>query len=319
MPKPTTLNFNDTLTDFAVTYANAEMIQDMIMPPRRVEQKSYTYYEEDQAEKYVLPDDLVSEDGVPKEIDVRFTKKTGLCLDYSYGAFVNNDDIDQAKTPIEIQKFKTQSLVEKCMLKKEMRVAAAIYNASNYATANKVDIAGAWPTIGTTIIDQLVTGLRACWKPPTHLVMDILSWDAVCKNTQVLSVIKGTLAPQDFNDGGKANPAAVQNQLGLFLGVQVVIGKARNLSVKKGQTPAYGYVWNGTNAGKGGAAFVRIGGDSPWDLHSIRQFQWKGRQVLTGPSGRGARGGQEIRCVDTYDIKSISTTAGYLFQDTLVT
>lgn len=319
MPSPASLRFDGKLTDFAVNYPNGEMIHDIVLPPKTVQQENYTYFEQDLNESLVLPNDVVAEDGFPNDIDVKFTKKTGLCVDHALSAFITNKDMEQADLPIDVERFKTEEAIKKVKANKELRAAAAVFNTNNYAAANQVDVAGTWATTSTDIPAALITGRNACWAPPTHFVADLPTFDAIARNTEVLKVVRGTLGPQDIWAGGMINPNVLQNELGRLLGVTVVIGKFKYATNKKGQTLATQYAWSGTNPGKGGAAFLRIGTESPWDLHTIRQFRYRTPVVLRSETGRGARGGIEVRYCDSYDFKSISTISGYLFKDTLVT
>jgi len=318
MPDELSLQYDGRLTNIALQYKNPEYVADFIVPPIPVPNKKFTYKKYDKKDRFTVPDTRVGAKAEPNEVDFGVTEMTGTCLDYGLKEFVSNEDIDNAETPITPLADAAEVVAQLMGLDREIRVATQVYTAANYATT--IDIAGAWATLTTDILAQLLTGIDACFAPPNVLAMGIPTWRAVSRNEKILAAVKGTLSPQMIKSGKLVAPAVNQLELAEFLGLDaVIVGRAKRNTANEGQTEAYSFVWDGTNATKGGAALLRVKTEAVKDIFWGGNFRWKEAQAYTRESPRGAYGGKEVRVVTTEVFKSTATDAGYLFMDCLLT
>lgn len=321
MPTPTSLQWDGRLSNIAIQYQNPEFIGDLVVPPTPVMQKTGKFKKYNKEERFTLPDTKVGHATKPGEVNWHVTEDTYTCDDFGLEQFLSEEEVANAEAPINAQGATVDYLMSLISLAKEKRFADAIFNANNYATANKIDIAGAWATLSTDALSQIEVGIDACFMPPNVMVMGIETWRKLARNEKVLAAVKGTLAPQSVKSGGTALPAVNQQELATYLGLDaVLVGRARINTAVEGQTATFARVWDGTNATKGGAALLRVkkgGGlnDVVWGAN----FEWKNRQVMTSITDRGAFGGQMIRVVESNVMKIVATDVGYLFQDCLVT
>jgi hypothetical protein len=327
MPSVLDLQFDGRLTDIAVQYKNPQYIADMVLPPRRTPTKKVTYKKYDKNSRFTVPPSLVGPKGWPNEVEWSTTDDTATCLDYGYQEFLSQEEIDNAQTPITAQADTVEFVANLLMLDREIRTAAAVFDAANYDAANEVDIAGAWNTLSSsTVLTDIETGIDACFMPPNVLVMGIATWRKASRSAELLAAVKGTLAPQTITTGGPGKmPSVTSQELASYLGLDaVLIGTARKNTAVAGQTATFARVWAdivGATTNRGAAALLRVTGPGIGlkDVTSFAAFDWKGRQVMTSETDRGAFGGQNIRVVESTVIKTVSTDVGYLLKDCLVT
>lgn len=325
----TTLQFDGRLTQIARDYKNKAFIADLVLPPVPVPNKTGKFKQYSQAEEFLIDDALVGPNSEPNEIDESVTEDTFATDDYALNAFVSQEAIDNADAPIAPLRRATEKVMRHLLRRRERRVAQAVLNTSNYASGNQKDVAGAWATVTTDIVADLLEGYDACAAPPNVLVMDIATWRKVQRNDKILAAVKGTLQPQIVKgaagagatgSGGRGDLVNVP-ELAEWLGVdRVLIGAVLYATSVKGQALTKGKIWDLPNATKGGAALLRVSQDAIEDVIWGAQMQWKAPMVMTWQDPkRGAYGGTYVKVAETSVVKVIANDAGYLFQDTLLT
>jgi len=321
MPTVGEMQFDGRLTNMSVQYTNPEYIADLAVPILSVPKKTGKYKTYAKDERFTVPPSYVGPKGDPNEVEWSTSEGTFTCEDHGFKEFISQEEIDDADVPLQPMADTTNFVTDLTMLAKEKRVADAVFNASNYAAGNQVDIAAGWATLSDDALTDIETGIDACFLPPTIMVMGLPTWRKLARNEKILAAVKGTLKPQAIKAGGVAAPEVNAQELAEYLGLEaVLIGRARINTAKKGQTASYSRVWDGTNSGKGGAALLRVKQnpgtrDVIWGAH----MHWKQRQVFTYPDTRGAFGGTVVRVVESNVVKVVCTDVGYLFKDCLVT
>jgi len=321
MPAVADVQFDGRLSNVAIQYQNPEYIADLVLPPTPVGTKEGKFKKYDKNQRFTVPPAYVGPKSDPNEVEWDVSEGTYACKDYGLQEFLDQESIDNAEAPIQPQSDTTEFVTNLVLMAKEQRVAAAVFNANNYGADNQVDIEGGWATLSDDALTDIEAGIDACFSPPNIMAMGIATWRKLARNEKILAAVKGTLAPQVLRKGGVGAPAVNQQELAEYLGLDgVLVSRARVNSAKKGQTASFARIWDGTNAGKGGAALLRVkAGVALRDVVWGAQFTWKQRQVLTNPTTRGAFGGQMIRVVESNVIKVIATDVGYLFKDCLAT
>ena len=330
MPTPIAVSYPPGLTSIALEYQNKAFIADHVLPlmphtAKSGKYKSYSVYDE-----FDIEGGMIGPTSVADEIDFDVSETAFAMDDWGYLGWVSQQAIDNADAPMQPKEAMVRKVTRKLLRRRERRVAEAVLNTSNYASGNKVDIAGAWATASTDIWSKLLAGFDACAAPPNVMVMDIATFRAIQKNDKILAAIKGTLAPQFIEQTvGPAKTGAPQIPDSVFcpalataLGVdRVVIGAAWYASSKKGQTLTKKRIWDLPNATKGGAAFLRVAQDQVEDVVWGMQLMWKeALRIMTWfDPNRGADGSAAIKVVETTKIVLMADDAGYLFYDTLVT
>ncbi|KPL10737.1 hypothetical protein AMJ85_05305 [candidate division BRC1 bacterium SM23_51] len=322
MPETSTLQFDGRLTNVAIEYTNPEYIADLVLPVIPTTRKNGTFKQFTKDERFTVPDTLVGPKSDPNEIDWSVDDVTFACKDHALEEFVSNEDIDNAESPIQPLAKGTERVMDAVMMRKEKRIADAIFLTTNYGASNQVDIEGGWATLSDDALTDIITGIDACFVPPNVMVMGLPTWRKLQRNATILAAVKGTLKEQTIKTpGGLARPTVNVQELAEYLGLDaVLIGRAKINTAKKGQTATYAPIWDGTTATKGGAALLRVKqgaviGDVVWGA----QFTWKKAQTFTYDTKKGAYGGKYVRVVETTVEKVIATDVGYLFKDVLAT
>jgi len=323
-------SFSPGLTRIAVEQQNKELIADRVLPivphsAKTGRYKSYSAYD-----VFGIEGGQLGPTSQADEYSFEVSETSFAMDDYGKVGWVSQQDIDNAEAPITPMEAMTRKVTNNILLIRERRVAQAVLNTGNYATANKLDVAGAWATLTTDAWSQLLTGLDACAARPNVFVVDIATFRKLQANTTILAAIKGTLAPQFIEQASgpaKTGSAMIPDSvfcpaLAQALGVdRVMIGSAWYASSKKGQTITKARVWDLPNATKGGAAFLRVAQDQVADLVWGMQMMWKQplRVMTWFDPNRGADGSTAIKVVETTKVVLVANDAGYLFHDTLLT
>ncbi|MCO6436541.1 MAG: hypothetical protein J5J06_05590 [Phycisphaerae bacterium] len=330
MPQPTDLSFSPALTKIAVEYQNRRLIADQVLPLMPHSAKSGKFKSYDQYPQFDIEGGLLGPNGQADEIEYKVSETEFAMDDYGLKGWVSQQEINNAEAPMKPMADMTRKVTEKTLRLRERRVALAVLNASNYAAGNQVDVAGGWTTTTTDAWGALLTGLDACAEYPNVMVMDLATFRKLQVNQTILAAIKGTLAPQFIEQTqGPAKTAsafipdsvfcpALAQALGLD---RVVIGGAKYATSKRGQTLTKAAIWDLPNAGKGGAAFLRVAQDQVADVVWGMHLYWQQPlRVLTWfDPDRGADGSTAVKVVETTKIQLVANDAGYLFKDTLVT
>ena len=331
---PEDVSFSPGLTQIAVEYQNKELIADRVLPPiphdrKTGKNKSYSTYD-----IYGIEGGLLGPNSVADEVDHEVTETSFALDDYGYKGWVSQEAIDNADAPIDPRAKIVRTVTNKVLLRREKRVAEAVFNVANYAAGNQADVNAAWvPTAPTfDIWGALLTGIDACSARPNVFVVDLATFRAMQRNTTILSAIKGTLAPQFVEQAvgpGKTGAPGIPDSvfcpaLAQALGVDVcLIGSAWYASSKKGQTLTKGRIWSNTStgAGRGAAAVLRVSKDQTEDIVWAMQMFWKQplRVLSWFNPDRGADGSWAHKVIETTKVVLIANDAGYLWRDTLVT
>jgi hypothetical protein len=330
MPAPVSVSFAPGLTRIAVGYRNKQFIADQVLPPvphsaKSGKYKSYSVYDE-----FGIDGGLIGPTSHADEMDFDVTETAFAMDDFGIKGWVSQQSIDNADAPIRPMEVMTRKVTRKVLRIRERRVAQAVLNTNNYATANKLDAAGGWATLSTDVWGQLLTALDACAAPPNVFVLDIATFRKLQQNTTILGAIKGTLAPQFIEQTrgpGKTGEPMIPDSvfcpaLAQALGVdRVVIGAAFYASSKKGQALTKARVWDLPNATKGGAALLRVSQDDDEDVvWGMQLFNKDPLRVSTWfDPDRGADGSTAVKVVETTKVVLVANDAGYLFFDTLLT
>lgn len=330
MPQPTDVSFAPGLTRIAVEQQNRQLIADRVLPPMPHSAKAGKYKSYSAYDVFGIEGGLIGPTSLADELDYDVSETAFAMDDFGIVGWVSQQLIDNADAPIRPMETMTRRVTNKVLLIRERRVAQAVLNANNFATANKLDENGFWATAGNDVWSHLLTALDACAAPANVLALDIASFRALQKNTSILAAIKGTLATQfvqQTSGPGKTAAPGIPDSvfcpaLADALGIdRVLIGAAWYASSKKGQALTKARIWDLPNATKGGAAFLRVAQDQVEDVVWGMQMIWKQPlRVLTWfDPNRGADGSMAVKVVETTKVVLVANDAGYLFFDTMLT
>ena len=295
-------------TAIAVGYSNNAYIADMVLPRVSVARKEYRYTEYPIEESFSVPDTRVGRRSSPTMVHFTGKEQSGACEDYGLEDLIPEDDVRNAPptaaNPIDRS---TMMLTDLLMIDREQRVADLVFNTASFGAESKVTLAGTdqWSSTNAASdpVEDVVGAIEKMIVKPTHFVLGSEVWKYLRTHTTILKSINRT-----DGDKGIASRAQVED----LLEVKLVIGQAWINSAKRGQKASLKRVW-----GKHALLYRADPNASAMGPPTLGiTAQYMGREVRTGFNARaGARGGHQVRVIDTCDEKIIASRAGYLFRN----
>lgn len=206
MAKPTVADVHTDalLSQVSVAYRNTNYIADQILPVISVNKKSDTIAKYTKADWFRDEARQRAPGAYPPEGDYGLDSAASYeCINYSYAKVVADEVRENADAPIRPEIEAVEFATDKIMLSMERRVAAALFNATTFAsyTATAAALTGgggvAWSTYGTstplTDIDAMADLIRAqIARRPNTLVMGQTVWKTLRWHPDLLDSIKYT-------------------------------------------------------------------------------------------------------------------------------
>lgn len=309
MPEARTLHVDQSLTDFSVKYRNADMIWPMVMPIVKVGRRSDKFYKYAKEDAFRLPDDRIGPKSLPNETDWSATTDNYSVKDHALADWLPQEVIDNADNPLQPEIDTVDVLNAQMDVAQEARVAAIVFSAASYPTGNKVQLSGTsqWGQSADDPIGNLLTALESAFVRPNTIVMGADAWMVFRKLPEVLDAVKGSTRYQ----GSPGGLATVAECAGLFEVDNWLVGRARYISTKEGQSAAYARLW-----GKHCAALyvprnpgIRSIGFGFTFCEMLRQVQ------RDFDPKRGVKGAHFFKVAWNSDEKVVAADVGYFIQD----
>ncbi|HEU4602030.1 MAG TPA: hypothetical protein VFS24_08680 [Steroidobacteraceae bacterium] len=298
------------LLAIAVAYRNARMIADEVLPRVPVSLQSFKYMSYPLGEGFTVPETRVGRKSRPGTIELSGTEITDSTQDYGLDDAIPFADIDNAAGQPGVpdpEMRATQQLTNLIELDREVRTANLVFNANNYAAANKVTLAGTdqWSDFANSDpVDDILTGLDACIMRPNIGVFGRATFTKLSTHPKICKAVFG-----NNTDAG----IVTRQQIAALLELDdVLVGEGRVNTAKKGQAVSLSRVW-----GKHAAFLYRDKNADP--LGSV-QFgftaQW-GSRIAGSIEDKdiGIRGGKRVRVGES--VKEVITAGdlGYFIQN----
>lgn len=300
---------NPRLTAIALTYVNADLIADQVMPRVRVPTEQFKYTEHSK-EHFDTSDDLVGRAGRTNELEFTSAQQDSSTVDHGLEAPVPQSDIDAAAAEganYDPLSNATLKLRKRVGLNRETRVAGMVFNAANYDTGNKVQLSGTdqWTDqANSDPISDILTAKETPLAAPNVLVLGTSSWRALRTHPQIAKAIHGNSGDTDIV--ARAQIAA------LFELDRVIVGDARRNTAARGLTPSFGRIWEGH------AALLHVD-PNPTDMDEITwglTAVWGEYFVGDRPDPDiGLRGGRRVRVGESVRELVVASGAGYFIED----
>lgn len=310
MPTQAPFPINPALTAIALSYRNTALVADMVAPRVPVAVDSFKYFKLNKDDGFTIPDTKIGRKSEANEVEFGGTEVTDSTADYGLKDAVPAQDIRNAQgTPFDPMGQAAQNLSRLVQLDREVRVANIVFNANNYAAANKATLNGAaqWSDYtNSNPVSALLTAFDAMVMRPNKLVLGQAVWTVLRQHPRVVEAIKGTGA------GVNAVGMVTREQLAALLEIQeIIVGQAFVNSAKKGATASYGRAW-----GKFAAALY---------TEPVASTQSATTAIFTAESGgglrvrdwfeekRGTDGAHVVQAVDTVKEVMPANDLGYLW------
>lgn len=296
------------MTAIAVAYRNEEFIADRVFPRVPVGVKTFKYLKYTLADRFTIPDTKVGRKGAPNEVEFSATEVEASCLDYGLDDPVPQDDIDQAPAGYDPLGNAVEGVMELVLLDREKRAADLAFDATQYAAANKVQLAGndQWSSThaDSDPLADILTGLDACIMRPNIMVIGRAGWTKLSTHSMIAKAI--------FKAGATAGIATRQQVADLFELEEIIVGQSWVNTAKKGQAMTKARVW-----GKHCALLRRDRNANTRRGVTFGLTAQYGSRVAGSIADPkiGLRGGQRVRAGETVKEVITANDLGYFIQD----
>ncbi len=307
---------NPELTAIAIAFQNPEsaLVADKVLPRVPTAKKfKYTRYSVEQG--YTVPDTRVGRKSEPNMVDFGGVDVTDECQDYGLDDLVPNDEIAAFDSmpkpvsggPVSPQALSTMMLTGLVQLDREVRVAASVFNAANYAGANQATLAGVgqWSDrVGSDPLNAITGAMDVPLVRPNKMVIGQLAWTQLRQHPKIVQAIGRSAQTAGY--------ASLQQVAELLELQEIIVGRSMYNTAKKGQAAVYARAW-----GKH-CALLHI--DSLAAQLGQPTFGWTAQWgtkiagVIPEPKA-GLRGGERVRSGESVKEIIVSTDAGYFFQN----
>jgi hypothetical protein len=294
------------LTTVSLNYENKKLIADQVLPRVPVEAQLFRYFKFALGDAFTVPDTKVGRTSRPTQVEFGRTNVDASTLDYALDAPIPNaDKANAAAAGFDPEVRATQLVTNLIQLDREIRAAGLVFNAANYAAANKVTLTYPWTDrVNSDPIGDIQTALDSMIMRPTILVLGRVPASALQRHPEIVQAFYG--------DAATSGIVPLDFIAKLFSLEAVYVGEAFFNSAKPGQTMTSARAW-----GKFGALIYR---DSlaTADMGTTFGFtaQWGTRIAgrIDDPH-MGMRGGVQVRVGESVREVLTAPDLGYLFSN----
>lgn len=301
------------LQAIALAYRNNKLIADDVLPRKPVGLQAFKYMSYPKGQTMTIVETRVGRKGTPNQVEFTGTEVTDSTNDEALDDKVPLADIELAAAqglPDPIGQA-VEGLTDLVLLKREVRAAALVFGAGNYAADNK-NTALAGNTLWSDYVDghsdpinDIVTGLDSCIYRPNVMVLGQAVSSKLRRHPVILKSFNGTT--------GDTGMVPLQYLADLFELEEVLVGQGWVNTAKKGQNASLARVW-----GKSCALIYRDKLANPQRSTPTFGFtaQFGPRVAGSQYDGDiGMRGGQKVRVGESVKELLMANDLGYLITD----
>lgn len=227
------------LVQLSVAYRNDMLIADSVLPRRTVGKEDFKYIKYPKGQFLTLTRTKSGRTGKLNEVSFEGETVTDSVIPYGLKAPVPQSDIDNAPEGYSPMATTTEGLRDLILLDREKRVADLVFSAAQYASTNKVQLAGndRWDVDhdDSDPIADIETGLNVPLVRPNKMVIGQAAWSVLRRHPQIVAATN-----RNSGDKGLASKAAVAE---LFELKEVIVGTGWVNIAKPGQEVNLARVW----------------------------------------------------------------------------
>ena len=305
------VHVNAILTSFSQQFANEDFIADSVLPWLDVKKRSDLWFQYDKDERFTQVQDTSGPRATGNEVNFNLSTDSYSVRDYELREFVANEEKDNQDEPLDLEMDAAEFIMNLLGLNREKRVRDIAFDPSVYPAANKVTLTGTdqWTdTANSDPLKDITDGLDATFLRPNKMIFGKSAWTVFRRHPKILDAVKGGNRLQN-SGGGLANKSEIAE---LFEVDQVIIGRAKVNSAKKGQTAVFSDIWDDR------VALLRVL-DRPRPRSVTFGCSLTSKRMLTRTwedPARGVSGGTMIQTSYNVDEKVKAAEMGFLISDT---
>ena len=246
MPSSSAVQVSVPISAFASGYTNSAFIAEQLCPVIPVDFPKGTYFSKSKVDVATAYDDLGGQESEASTIDYATTQTNFVCLDRMLQAFIPWKVIRAAQDPLKPREAYAANVMQRLLLKQEIRVATLLQTTGNFASSNTSAAAAKWTdeVLGAPVkdIQTMIAAISPGDPGTTKLVMGLglEAWQALARHPQVLG-----LRPGGGLSGGVASTKEVAGYLGLD---DIVVSDVVKNTAARGATATYVRCWDTTKA-----------------------------------------------------------------------
>lgn len=295
------------LTAIAVMYKNRTMIADQVMPRVSVGKQEFKFTKYSLEDGFTVPDTKVGRKSKPNEVSWGSSESTAATEDYGLDDPIPQADLNNAAPNQNVRGRSVEFITNLIELDREVRVSGMVFNANNYAAANKQALSGTSQFSDYTNSDPIgvITNvLDGMVMRPNVMVIGRPAFSKLSMHPHIVKAYYGT-----GNDKGKATRQAIAE---LFELEEVLVGEAFVNNARKGQAPSMARAW--------GKHIALINRNNTADLERGVTFgltaDWGGRIAGSVPDKDiGLRGGERVRVGESVKELILANDLAYFIQN----
>lgn len=295
------------LSAIAIAYRNSRLIADDVLPRVPVSNQEFKYRKYALGDGFTVPNTLVGRMSKPNQVEIGFTEVTDSTRDYALDDPIPQADILNAPEGVDLLAKATEYITDLIALDRECRTATVVFDAANYAAANKTALAGndQWSDYTNSHpIKDIMDALDSCIIRPNVMVLGRVVYAALVQHPELVKAYHGTL--------GESGVVPRNFLATIFELEDVLVGEGWLNTAKKGQNPTISRVW-----GNKCSLIVRSKlADTRNGLSFGVTAEW-GNRVAGSITDEdlGMRGGQRVRVGESVKEVICANDLGYLFSD----
>lgn len=295
-------------TAIAIAYRNTKLIADSVLPRIPVGKKEFKYVEYPLADSFTVPDALYPKKGRPTMVDFGGSEVTSMTVDYGLEDMISNDDIDNAPEGSNLEGKGVEYVTDLLALVREVRTAAMLFNAANYASANTLALAGTAKFSDYVNSDPLAVLVEALSTPimrPNTMTIGRLAWTKLSMHPKVVKAANG-----NSGDSGIATKLRIAELLELD---DIFVGEGWLNTAKKGQAAVMQRVWGNDIS----LTYLNPLADTQRGVTYGFTAQYGKKQAGVKPEDAGINGSMLVRSAESVKELIVAKDVGFLLEDVI--
>jgi len=238
MPEVSQVHIDAALTNVCVAYSNPNFVADLTAPPVAVRKQSDRYFIYDAArERFRSSNDRRAPGAEANEVDFALSNDNYYCEDHALESVIPDEERENADPPIQPEIDRTEFLMEKILLNKEIALASRIRNGTDIP-GETLSGTSQWSDYTNSDPVAEVEAHKATIQEAVQVIPNtlMLAYDVYAKVRLHPKVTERT----QYMRLGTADPNTLAT---LFDVERVLVARALKNVAAPGQTPDLDYVW----------------------------------------------------------------------------
>ncbi len=300
--------YSPEYTAIAIAYRNTKLIADLVLPRVSVGKKQFKYTEYPVADGFMLQDTLFPKKGIPNMVDFGGEEVTNMTTDYGLDDTISNDDIANAPEGSNLEGKGVEYVTDLVALAREVRTAATVFNAANYASANTLALTGTDKFSDYANSHPLAVLMECLDTPlirPNTMSLGRREWTKLSMHPEIVKAANG-----NSGDSGIASKARVAELLELD---NIFVGEGWLNTAKKGQTAVMQRVWGNHIS----LTYLNALADTQRGVTYGFTAQYGTKQAGSNPVGVGINGSMLVRSAESVKELIVAKDVGFLLENVI--